>query len=88
VIHAIQHVPGFVDMKPNEARVETLDELLEVPWIKAWKEDRRFYRFSRSEGHRLLIAERDRGREWYVVARIRGDIGALPTWEYPKGKAN
>jgi hypothetical protein len=81
MIHAIQHVHGFGDTVPLEARVVTVAELLDVPWVKAWRNATEFYRFSRTPGGRLLMAERDEGCWWWIVARVRGDITQLPEWK-------
>jgi hypothetical protein len=91
-----QHVPNFVETgkPPKTATVTSLKELLALPWVAQWADPKvaighgEFYRFSVAEdGHRdLLIVERDEGRWWWVVARLRGDTGALdlPQWVAPQ----
>ncbi len=40
-IHAVQHIPGFVDTHaPFTAEVQSVEELLRVPWIAQWAQSR------------------------------------------------
>lgn len=92
MIRAIQHVPGFfldaVTPAPV-AEVADAEALLALPWVQRWSQGPGFYRFSESPGEtmdfetRLLMAEFDEGRKWWVVAYLRGDRTNLPVWEEP-----
>lgn len=49
----IQHVPGFIEAKPETATFTSLEELLAIPWVARWREPWweedepvNFYRFS------------------------------------------
>ena len=72
-----KYFSGFDD---DVASVETLDELLSVPWVAEWKLDKRFHKFSVSG--RYLMAELDNGRKWWVVAFFvdGNDEFELPQW--------
>jgi hypothetical protein len=86
-----QHVPGWASIEPREVVVETVADLLAVPWIASWATAPTFYRFTLSDyryvmasadwGGRLM-AELEAGFVWWVIAHVRGDrIDALPEWK-------
>ncbi len=69
-----QHIPGFVDgFNSFEFDFDTIEELLEHPWIKKWKNieniGKPFHRFFISEN--LLICEMDGGKERWVLGYIK-----------------
>ena len=88
-IQVKQHIPSSISgLEPGVATVETAAELLAVPWVDSWTRDPGFYRFSVNHEYvpPLLMAERESGREWWVVAYLRdGDASGLglPKWEKP-----
>jgi hypothetical protein len=75
----------------QRANVSSLEELLELPWIKPLaKIDCKFYRFSRNrtDGHFMLVSEPLEGA-WRVEALVSGDDAAhimnpLPVWSHFK----
>lgn len=77
-------------LEPRTANVSSLEELLELPWIKFVAEsDGKLHRFScrRMEDHWLLLA--DFHGTWRVIALVSGDdvehiINPLPVWTYSK----
>jgi len=83
--------PNYVErVEPQTANVSSLEELLELPWIKLLAEKpHKFYRFSynRMEDHHfLLMAELQEGA-WRVVAIVSGDdvdhiMNPLPVWTH------
>ena len=76
---AHQHRPSYVEGFVQEHKsFETLEELIETPWIKAFMHYPEFYQFSQ-EGN-CLIAEYRGGREWWVVARLKEPVENLPVW--------
>lgn len=79
--------------KPERANVSSLEELMELPWIKVVLDNYgKFYRFScrRPDDHWLLMA--DLHGTWRVVASVSG-VGAehlinmLPIWTFSKPRS-
>lgn len=58
----------------------SLEELLEIPYVKKQTDRKTFYRYSLSENH--LMAEYESGYNWWVLGFIN-DISNLdlPKWE-------
>lgn len=87
--HLEQRIPGGVEKEPEFATVETLDDLVSVPFIARQISSKNFYRLSVSsapgEKDRLLMMELHEGYTWFVLAYLRGDPLPLPAWE-PKYK--
>ena len=91
-----QHIPGFVSgYDPVTAKFETLNDLLNIDFVKRWAKDREewtdaFYQISMDENYGViyLMAELSGGFKWYVVGYITGidknDLG-LPQWKAKKG---
>jgi hypothetical protein len=77
-------------LEPQSANVSSLEELLDLPWIKVMAQyNATFYRFScrRPDDHWLLMA--DLHGTWRVSALLSGDdveqiINPLPIWTLPK----
>jgi len=81
-----QHVPGFVD-QDEEDRVRitfnSLDELMNHPWMVERKSREGFFKYSISRGD-TLMAEYKEGREWWVIGYLSGegiDKLDLPEWQ-------
>lgn len=101
---AERYTPGFVDRDPEKGdKVEFKNsaELLNISWVKQWREDPSFHRISikrgQSKEHRgpyahahKIMAEREGGYVWYVIGIIRDeDISAIddiPEAEFRKRK--
>lgn len=71
----------------------TLEELLDIPFIADWKKDNGFYRYSvgRDLAYRMkltlmLIAEFDDGYRWFVIGFLDDDITELPQFVKKKRK--
>jgi hypothetical protein len=86
-----QLLPNAVKpLEPQSANVSSLEELLQLPWIKLVAEsDGKLHRFSyrRMDDHWLLLA--DFHGTWRVMALVSGDdvehiINPLPVWTYSK----
>jgi hypothetical protein len=84
--------PNYVEwLEPQSANVSSLEELLELPWIKLLaQKEHKFYRFScnRMDDHWLLMVGLQEGA-WRVVAVVSGDdaeyiMNPLPVWTYSK----
>lgn len=75
------HIPPFMDIPhPSPVEFNTLDELLQIPFVSNFSEEENFYRFSLA-GYSLM-AEFDEGREWWVVGSIsRPGALNLPVWK-------
>ena len=71
-----RYFPGFVDVDDSErvnVQFETLDQLLQIPWVKHWKDVGQsgveaFDRYSLSGN--ALMAELKNPREWWVIGFI------------------
>lgn len=64
---------------------ETLDELLEVPFVKRRKESSTFLKFSmsRREGtHQYLLMFEETNGKFWVVGYCSDDIPELPEWNH------
>ena len=95
-----QHMPNFVSIDPQEAEFETLEDLMNVEFVKRWTDNGwgdAFHRFSIShddwmvkygyEDYMHLMAEMDGGEKWYVVGYIYGSSPeeiGLPEWKMVK----
>jgi hypothetical protein len=65
----VKHYPGFCDTgEPEEARFNTVKELLKIKWVKSFAKDPTFYKFGMDEEH--LMATYKKGKEWWVVGSI------------------
>lgn len=80
-IKVIRYRPAYFSGFDEESkRVSSIEELFNIPWIKNWSEEKRFYRFSLSD--EWLMCELDEGGKWYVVAKMcdsKNRLG-LPVW--------
>lgn len=77
-----QHIPSFVDTDAPRKRGDfsSFAELLEVPFVKRWEQEKDFHRFS-VDGN-VLIAELRGGRSWWVVGFLREPVSDLPKWDH------
>jgi hypothetical protein len=82
-----EHIPGWAsDFAPRYAQFSSIDELLDIEWVRKWKDIGQFDQFSISPSERgpsSLMAEYEDGRKWWVIGFIdRKDIPKqLPIWE-------
>jgi hypothetical protein len=95
VMQVDQLLPNRVKpLEPQSANVSSLEELLELSWIKLVAEsDGKLFRFScrRMDDHWLLLA--DFHATWRVIALVSGDdaehiIHPLPVWTYSKPRSS
>lgn len=78
-----QFIPeGSEESEKKVFDFDTLEELLEFDFVKSWKQDTEFYRYSTSEnyGRYLLIAERDNGYQWWLIGYLKESVD-LPEWK-------
>lgn len=79
-----QHFPAFCEgFDAKLERIESAADLDSIEWIRSWREDPGFYRFSVTRDPdylKLLMAEFDQGRKWYVVGILSNDLPDLPAW--------
>ena len=86
-----QHIPNFVSgFDPVTQNFETLEELLDIDFVKQWSGDNDFHQFSIGPyGDRWhLMAEQNNGKRWWVVGYITGivkDDLHLPDWKPNRG---
>jgi hypothetical protein len=89
-----QYVPGIgTGFVPPKDKFNSLQELLAIPFVAKWENDKTFYRFSISllevfagkERYQLMV-ELDSGKKWFVVGYMWGKNIAklgLPEWHAP-----
>lgn len=71
-----QHVTSSARPKPQEDEFYTLDELLDIAFVKEWTHAPGFSRYSQmryTDDMYLLIAEFNEGKVWCKVGFIWGD---------------
>ena len=79
--------------KAERASVSSLEELMELPWIKVVLNNHgKFYRFScrSTDDHWLLMA--DLHGTWRVIGLVSGDdakriVNPLPVWTYSRSSS-
>lgn len=82
-----QHVPAFFEgFEPETVEFETVEQLLDIPWVHHFTEHPEFYRFSLHRDCRTLMAEYKDGAYWLVVGFIMHPMWhvspeKLPRWE-------
>lgn len=81
---AIQHIPNFVDgTEPKIAEFDSVEDLLEVDWVKSyleWEEADMFVQTR--ERDCLMVANKDH-TWWWVVAHVpRNSLTNLEICEY------
>ena len=75
-----QHIPNFCSgLDSQEIEFNNLAELMAIPWVKQWTDDKNFFRFSISDEHRLM-AETHSGRKWWVIGFLTDCQLNLPEW--------
>lgn len=84
--HIRARIPGGVDFRdaPPEGEFSTLEELLEIPFVKRRTTNPLFARFSvgrEVEDSCVLMAEMKDGKFW-GVGYLKEDVPELPTWVY------
>jgi hypothetical protein len=81
-----EHAPSFVSLETgtNVQDFNTLEELLEIPFVKKWSTEKNFYRFSLADyalNFQLLVAEFNDGKRWFIVGFIENCNIDLPQWK-------
>lgn len=84
-----EYIPLFIDTdhEPVTDSVETLDELMALPWVKKWTQVENFHRFSVAQNtvQPSLMAEFNNGLTWWVTGFFKGSVPPeLPTWTPPE----
>jgi hypothetical protein len=82
---AKQHIANFSSCEPLENHFLTTEQLLSIPWIKQYTTYEDFYRFSlcKDEWGVSLMAEMNKGKDWWVVCDL---IGVTEKLNLPKFK--
>ena len=76
-----RYYPSFVDMRNPEGAVRftTTEELLAIPFVKSWSEEKGFSHFALSAD--CLMAILDGGKGWWVIGRLTDpSMVDLPKW--------
>lgn len=79
-----RYFPVFCDVDDKErvaVEFDSLEELVEIPWVKSRSADVNFDRFSVSGSH--LMAEYKNPREWWVVGFLKHPVN-LPALDTKK----
>lgn len=85
------HVPGFMrDIFLNDKReyeipfehFETLEELLNVSFVKRYGEDESFTQYAKNQDDGFLMAMRRDNTEWQVIGKVQNSevLTPLPEW--------
>ena len=78
----VQHFPAYMEFDQECVGFDTLEELLEISWVKHFSTLKGFYRYTAND---YLMAEMDGGYKWWAIGKLRKSIDKLPKWE-PKYK--
>lgn len=76
------HIPDFVETREPRPVYEfnSLDELKEIPNVKAASERKGFSHFALSDQHLMEVS--DEGRHWWVLGHIDDPSSlGLPAWD-------
>ena len=74
-----RYFPNFFDVDESDriiVQFETLEELLEIPFIKNWTTIPEFYQFASSPSGRL-IGQFKGGYEWWVIGTLKHPVEGL-----------
>lgn len=75
-----QYRPNYYSGFENEeVEFNSVDELLNISWVKSFSEDKSFYRYSISDEH--LMVECNNGYDWYVIGMLDAPFNGLPKWK-------
>lgn len=84
--HFLRHIPRYIDQRGIENDVfefESIDELLEIDYVKLFKQMPKFSHYAISDVH--LMAIFDSGYRWLVAGRIESPEKVdLPRWSGAK----
>jgi hypothetical protein len=82
---AKQHIANYSSCERLENHFLTTEQLLSIPWIKQYTTYEDFYRFSlcKDEWGVSLMAEMNKGKDWWVVCDL---IGVTEKLNLPKFK--
>ncbi len=75
--------------KPQISECNSPEDVYNIPFVDAWMSDPDFYKLSKStntRGPHFLIAETHKGKSFFVIGIIEGDIDELlmPEWQKQK----
>lgn len=75
-----QRIPGFIEgVEPQEAEVESLDQLLGLPWIQRWTSDKTFEKLMWAPDGFLMAILKD--KSFWVIAYMESNDFGLPVWK-------
>lgn len=75
-----QYRPSFFEGFGNETvAFDTVEQLVEIPWVKNFATDKDFHQFSMSD--KSLMAEYDGGKRWMVCGTLKNPVEGLLKWE-------
>ena len=81
-----QHIPGYFEgFDPQVAEFDTVEELIEIDWIKSyldWDEHGPVHFVHNNDS--LLITNEDKTWWWCVGHATEGSLDLLPEMEYPE----
>jgi len=81
-----RHVPNCVDMDDecNPIEFSTVEELLDISFVKSFKDYDDFHKFSIADRFNgpSLMAEYNKGKKWWVIGHIDDASSIdLPDWK-------
>jgi hypothetical protein len=75
-----QYRPNYYSgFEEEEVEFNSVDELLNISWVKKFSDDNSFYRYSISD--ECLMAECNNGYDWYVIGMLDTPFSGLPKWK-------
>ena len=78
-----QHVPTYVDgYEAKQVEVNSVQELLGLPWVKAWADHCENAQFC-VDGNTLLVDGIKDGKRWWWVIGYLDEVTGLPKWRPP-----
>ena len=85
-----RYFPGFFDVGKNDRITipfNTMEELIELPFVKDWKECEGFHQYAISSGNgpkgqNYLMGQLDEGYEWWVIGVLKHPVDGLPEHEF------
>lgn len=75
-----RYFPAFCEgFKSETVAFNTLEELMALPFVAAYRSAPTFSRFSIAGN--ALVVEYSQGKEWGVVGLLENPVAGLPNWE-------
>lgn len=85
---AVQHIANYSSCESMQNEFLNLEQLLSISWVKSYSDDPNFHLFSlcKDEYGYSLMAEMNKGQDWWVVCDIIGNKKQIKELNIPKFK--